>query len=98
MRFTIPELRWLLGLALCIGLVNHCAAGPTIKTVFDLGVELCELTLREHPELLPPGQVASKICQDAAFVQPFIDQLLSAQKTAAAKIRVGDKPAEPVAP
>jgi hypothetical protein len=93
MRFSVPELFAVFGCVLFVAFVSHCTAGPTIKTVFDLAVSLCEITVKDHPELVPPGKAVDTICKDAEFLQPFVDQLTSAQKTAMAKTAGGAKPA-----
>src|SRR5512146_1679268 len=90
MRFTVPELFAVVCCAFFVVFASHCAAGPTVKTVFDIAVSLCEITVKDHPELVPPGKAGDTICKDAEFLKPFLDQLLSAQKAAMAKTTGGE--------
>lgn len=72
-------------LALCIpgcGLLG--SAGPTVKSGYDIAVELCQLYYSEHPELVN-GQAPSEICKLAIAVQPFVDTVLSSKEASGAR-------------
>lgn len=71
----------LLAMSAC-GLLG--STGPTVKSGFDIAVELCQLYYGEHPELVN-GQAPSEICKLGVAVQPFVDEVLSSKQAAGAR-------------
>jgi hypothetical protein len=70
---------WLTACLALVAMVCGCAgmqAGPTIKSGYDLGVELCQLYYTQHPELAR-ALTPKDICQVAEAVQPFVDVVTS---------------------
>lgn len=60
------------------------SSGPTVKSGYDIAVELCQLYYGEHPELVN-GQAPSEICNLAIAVQPFVDEVLATKQAAGAR-------------
>lgn len=81
--FTSTCLTGLLGVTLLS--VSACgllgSSGPTVKSGYDIAVELCQLYYGEHPELVN-GQAPSEICNLAIAVQPFVDEVLATKQAA----------------
>lgn len=57
------------------------STGSTVKSGYDIAVELCQLYYGEHPEQAN-GQAPSEICKLAVAVQPFVDEILGSKQTA----------------
>lgn len=49
-----------------------CPLGPTAKSAYDIGVELCQLFYGQHAELRHAMSPAD-VCKIAEVVQPFVD-------------------------
>jgi hypothetical protein len=84
-------------IAWCLSAALHCTAntGHTIKTIYDLGVALCEITVREHPELAPSGQAIDTLCKDAEFLKPFIDEVSGSKKRATMRVQASQSSFDP---
>ena len=88
MRFQKAFQGWLLlALACTLWWCAPGSAGSTIKTIDDIAVALCEVTVKDDPSLIPPGQTLDTFCHLANVLSGFKAEATGARQRATARLK-----------
>lgn len=74
---------------LAVALVGCAGAMPILRTIDDIGSNLCLLAASRQPEDKLGGKTAEEWCDIKENLQPFIDEALAAKRAASSRAGIG---------